>query len=255
MAAEPLLARFVRLFLGVAFVFYGLVKILGGQFLHEPFVIDSRTTDGTTLVWSFYGWSDVYGRLIGAGEFLAGALLLVPRTRTLGALVLFPITANITMLDFCFGFPAVKYVSLSFTLGCGYLLLREWPRLRPAILPPAAPTAPGAAAPPQRVRRGARLAVDGLAVLFALLLGHALLAEITPGPDVAARAACVAQGRRVEDLELLRWSASGASGFFREGFVEFGLRGSSPPRLLHVAVKRPHSLVDWSVVSIEERPR
>src|SRR5262249_14944634 len=44
-----------RLFVGMVFIAYGAVKLLGGQFYHGDFVIDSRTTEGTWMVWCFFG--------------------------------------------------------------------------------------------------------------------------------------------------------------------------------------------------------
>src|SRR5438874_698566 len=111
-----------RLVVGGAFITYGLVKILGGQFYYGDFVIDSKTTDPTTLVWCFFGYSPVYGRFLGFCELAPGLLLLFSRTKTLGAVALLPVTLNITVMDFCFGFPAVKYTSLLLTLLCAILV-------------------------------------------------------------------------------------------------------------------------------------
>src|SRR5690348_11790542 len=105
-----------RLIVGIAFVAYGTVKLLGGQFHHGDFVIDSRTTDGTWLVWCFFGYSPVYARFIGLCELVPGLLVLFPRTTTLGALALLAVSLNITVMDFCFDFPSVKYTALTLTL-------------------------------------------------------------------------------------------------------------------------------------------
>src|SRR5215469_2473027 len=96
----------IHIFLGITFLFYGLVKVAGGQFKYDGFVLDSQTTDGPSLVWCFYGYSPLYGRLIGLAEIIPALLLFLPRTRTIGALLLLPIAANITAMDFCFHFPA-----------------------------------------------------------------------------------------------------------------------------------------------------
>jgi hypothetical protein len=151
--------------LGVTFVLYGLVKLLGGQFVyHHDWVIDGRTTDGATLVWCFYGYSPTYGRLIGLAEALPGLLLLFRRTRLLGALVLLPIAANVTVMDFCFDFPPVKYFALALTAGCAALVAAERGKLRAAL---------GAvlAAEPKEERSWLRWAVfvpPGLLVAFLL---------------------------------------------------------------------------------------
>jgi uncharacterized membrane protein YphA (DoxX/SURF4 family) len=122
-----------RVFLGVMFLIYGTVKLCGGQFYHGDFVIDSQTTDGTSLVWCFFGWSYAYTIFIGLSECAVGLLLLIPPTATLGAVALFPLTLNITVMDFCFQFPAVKYTSLLFTTLCALLLLYDWRKLAPLL--------------------------------------------------------------------------------------------------------------------------
>src|SRR3954447_24046449 len=80
--------------LGVSFLTYGIAKLGGGQFYHGDFTIDSRTVDGPFLVWCFYGYSPIYARVIALAEIIPGTLLLFGRTRTLGALLLLPVTVN-----------------------------------------------------------------------------------------------------------------------------------------------------------------
>src|SRR5581483_8561109 len=141
-----------RLLVGGTFVTYGIVKLLGGQFHYGAFVVDSRTTDGTWLVWCFYGYSPVYGRFIGLCELIPGILLLVPRTRTLGALALLPVCVNITVMDFCFDFPPVKYFSLWLTVLCALLVAADYRKLLVLLWDDARlaamNTAPSRAAPP-----------------------------------------------------------------------------------------------------------
>src|SRR5262245_61339479 len=43
----------IRVFLGITFATYGLVKVLGGQYNYGDWVIDKSTVDGTSLVWAF----------------------------------------------------------------------------------------------------------------------------------------------------------------------------------------------------------
>jgi hypothetical protein len=240
----------VRLFLGITFVVYGVIKVLGGQFIYDGFVIDSRTTDGTTLVWSFFGYSPVYGRLIGVAELVPGILLLFRRTQPLGAVCLLPVTANITLMDFCYGFPPVKYFSLLLTVLCAAAVACEYRRLLPLVA--AEPSSGEPAARPSRGRalQWVALLLVGVPVGFFLL--NLVGASITPGPEGAARAWCAEQGWKAEDLVLRGWRATGWSGLNREGHVDFEVRGSGPPRVLHVAVRRPHSFVGWQVTDCRE---
>jgi hypothetical protein len=94
----PVLLRY-----GVAFVFllYGFAKLLGSQFT----ILDSELdrpmgqVSGMWLTWYYFGFSPVYGNLIGLAQ-VAGALLLTFRKTTLlGICLLLPITTNIVLVD------------------------------------------------------------------------------------------------------------------------------------------------------------
>src|SRR5687768_4484860 len=93
------LLTFIRVFLGLVFITYGTVKVLGGQYYYGPWVIDKATVDGPSLVWAFYGYSQIYGRATGFFELIPGIMLLVPRTATIGAAALFAVSLNITIMD------------------------------------------------------------------------------------------------------------------------------------------------------------
>ncbi len=70
---------------------------------------------------------------------MPGIILLFPRTAFAGALALFPVTLNITAMDFGFGFPGVKYLVTIYTLLLGLLIWAErdrvWALVRPADEP------------------------------------------------------------------------------------------------------------------------
>ena len=51
---------------------------------------------GPSFVWSFYGYSPFYGRLIGVFELVPAVLLLFRRTATVGAAALFAVSLNLT---------------------------------------------------------------------------------------------------------------------------------------------------------------
>lgn len=68
-------------------------------------MIDKKTTDGTSLVWAFFGYSQFYGRLTGLFELIPAVLLMIPRTATIGAAALFAVSLNITAMDFAYGYP------------------------------------------------------------------------------------------------------------------------------------------------------
>jgi hypothetical protein len=275
MKAKDAALALVRLFLAITFLCYGLLKVLGGQFIFGDFLLDSRSVDGPTMVWAFYGYSPVYGRLIGVAEMAAGALLLVPRTRALGALLLLPIAANITVLDFCFHFPAVKYFALTLTLLNLVLLAAEYEKLKLLLRLALAdewqvqkvsdvalaeakgpPDAQGLSAspPPRRPWRALAkygpLTAGGL--LVALFLTNLFVAALSD-PVEAAAAYCAGRGWDRQELQMRRWKmTSGWSGFDRRGDVEFAVKGTSPSKVLRVAVRRPHSFTGWQVLDYTE---
>lgn len=132
MASKKLIPRLVfavRLLLFVVFVGYGSIKLLGGQYDYGDWVISNRTADGTSVVWAFYGYSPVYGRFTGLYEVVPALLLLSRRTVTLGALGLFAVSLNITVMDFAYGYPMVRYFSLAYTLLCLFLVVQGRERL------------------------------------------------------------------------------------------------------------------------------
>lgn len=134
--SEKTLARVglgVRLLLFVIFAGYGSIKLLGGQYDYGDWVIDKHETDGTSLVWAFYGYSPFYGRVTGLFELIPALLLLSRRTVALGASALFAVSLNITLMDFAFDYPMVKYFALTYTLLCAFLLWTERDRLLAAF--------------------------------------------------------------------------------------------------------------------------
>ncbi|OEU86832.1 hypothetical protein DB35_24800 [Streptomyces abyssalis] len=117
----------------VVFAGYGTVKLLGGQYDYGDWEISNHTADGTSVVWAFYGYSEFYGRFTGLYELLPALLLLSRRTATLGALGLFAVSLNITVMDFAYGYPMVKYFSLVYTLLCLFLIAQDRDRLLAAF--------------------------------------------------------------------------------------------------------------------------
>jgi uncharacterized membrane protein YphA (DoxX/SURF4 family) len=261
----PYLVLLIRLLLGFVFVVYGVVKLFGGQYYYGDFVIDSKTVDGTFMVWAFFGWSKVYALFTGFGELLAGVLLLIPRTRTAGAVALFPVTLNITVMTFAFGFPGVKYASLIYTLLCGFLLLYDLPKLKLIFLSDAKTDALLRQLKPEDVVETAsttvaaprgklvkRLAIAAVLLPITFFLVNAAVASLTPGPEGKALDACVAQGWKKESLELKRSRYGGGTGINRQGFVLFEVKGTTPPKFVRVEVNRPISFVDWQILKISE---
>ncbi|WP_191255713.1 MauE/DoxX family redox-associated membrane protein [Amycolatopsis oliviviridis] len=140
-----LVARYV---VAAVFLAYGGLKLAGGQYYYGDWSMTKDTVRGPGLVWAFYGYSPVYGRITGLFEFLPALLLLFRRTTLLGAMALFAVGLNVTVMDFAFGFPLPAcLLVLTCTLLCGLILAGDLPRLRkvfwdrPAAKPEAVPPA------------------------------------------------------------------------------------------------------------------
>ncbi|MED4531858.1 hypothetical protein [Metabacillus fastidiosus] len=81
------------------------------------------------LAWYFFGYSDTYNLFIAFGEIAAALLLLIARTATLGNIIYLPITVNITIIDYCFGIPALP-ISAVLTCMSISLLFLEYQKLK-----------------------------------------------------------------------------------------------------------------------------
>ncbi|HWO66729.1 MAG TPA: hypothetical protein VNO31_42530 [Umezawaea sp.] len=127
----------IRLLMAAVFLFYGTVKLLGGQYYYGDWTISKSTADGTSLVWAFYGYSPFYGRVTGLFEFIPAVMLLFRRTTFLGAAALFAVGLNITLMDFAFGYPFVKYLAATYTVLCAILVLHDKPKLTAVLRDPA----------------------------------------------------------------------------------------------------------------------
>jgi len=140
-------ARLVRLGVAAALLLYGLAKLpLPGhvpQFIYSrDWTFDARTGHPATLVWHFFGYAPAYGYTIAFTEILAAVLLVVPRTRTVGALLAFGMLANIAVMDVTFGFPVPATVlAVTLALASFALLVADRERIQGLL---GAPT-PGSA--------------------------------------------------------------------------------------------------------------
>lgn len=242
MRPVPPWIRLIRWFLAVVYIVYGGVKLAGGQFWHGDFAIDSRTIDGPFFAWAFFGWSRPYALFAGFGELIPGLLLLFNRTALIGALMLFPVGLNITVLTFAFGFPSVKYASLLYTILAGVLIAWDLPRLWPAVWPKEAP-------PVVPFSKVGRVLVVVLGLPFLFLATTVLTESLSTGPEKAMLERLVAQGIPRDSLELVRSRYQGQI-FNRSGFVEYRTLDAS--RRFRAEVGRPISYVAWRIGRIEE---
>ena len=120
-----------RILLALAFVPSGLVKLQGKRFtrlgIDNPVGFFFEAFYRTGFYWNF----------LGGAQLLAAVLILIPRTRVVGALVYFPIILNIYLITLSMHFQGTVYITGLMLLGCVWLLLWDARTLRGLVAPPA----------------------------------------------------------------------------------------------------------------------
>ena len=130
---QPALRTFtilVRVLLALAFVPSGLVKIVGEPFTALP------VSDPVGRFFAGFFATGGYYIFVGVAQWVAGALLLFPRTAALGALVYLPISINIFAITLAIGpsFGGTRVVTGAMVAANLYLVCWEWDRWK-AIIP------------------------------------------------------------------------------------------------------------------------
>lgn len=120
-----LFSIFCRLTLAYAFIFAGIVKIVGERFASGLSVNHPMGAYLEALHHTGY-----YYTIIGIAQVVAAVLLLIPRTVTLGALLYFPIIVNIWLLSYAVRFEGSIVTSPLMVLANLYLLVWNYDRLR-----------------------------------------------------------------------------------------------------------------------------
>ncbi len=124
------LAIISRILLALAFIPTGMVKLLGHRF--------STMGTNTSVGYFFEAMyqSGVYWNFLGLGQVVAGLLLLIPATSTLGAVAFFPIILNITVVTWSVDFQGTRYITVMMLLASLFLLCWDWDRLRSIVFVP-----------------------------------------------------------------------------------------------------------------------
>lgn len=130
---------------------YAWGKVLSRQFVHVgSYGLDQRMVEanGFELVWVMHAFSRRYEFALGMAELVCSVLVLVPRTRGLGALMGLGITANLTLLNHEYFIGAFEVALGLMICSIGMLLLRwRWVLglVGLSLKPPAPPGWPAAA--------------------------------------------------------------------------------------------------------------
>jgi uncharacterized membrane protein YphA (DoxX/SURF4 family) len=245
---------FIRVGLGLIFAMYGLVKLAGGQYYYGDWVMDKKTVDGTSLVWAFFGYSQVYGRFTGLFELIPAILLIVPRTATIGAAALFAVSLNITVMDFSYGYPAVKYFALLYTVLLGVLLwvdrhkllllLEDNERAR-AVL--AALPAPGPRAPMGRTARRLLFAAVALFVIFAANL---IATSLSGLPTAAARQSVAVKSAPGDRIDFLRARQTGLIGLNWTATLDYTVARQRSIDTVTVRARKITGFLPWRIEGV-----
>jgi uncharacterized membrane protein YphA (DoxX/SURF4 family) len=121
------LAVISRLLLAMAFIPTSLVKILG-----QRFTVMSVETPLGFFFEAMYRSGD-YWRFIGWGQMIAGILLLIPRTATVGAVLFFPITLNVFVITVAMEFTGTPVVTGGMLLASVFLLCWDYDKLEAVL--------------------------------------------------------------------------------------------------------------------------
>jgi hypothetical protein len=187
----------LRWFVGLTLLLDGLGKVIPAQFAAPGLArLEERLGDSSpmALFLVFMGYGTAYAVFTGLCETVAGALLLVRRTATLGALVALGMLGNAFLLAISYDLP-IKLATLHLLAMTAIVLAPDLRRVVDALVLDRA-TVPPPPLPPLSPRR--RLLV-GLAV-GALLLG---IAKRDLDVSRAARAARERSGPPVDPARYL----------------------------------------------------
>ena len=107
------LTVYIRFFFALMMIQYGLEKIVKAQFPFPFYSLNETYGESSPmrLMWNFMGYSKAYNFFAGAGEVLAGVLVLFRKTTTLGALLAISILSNVVVLNFCYDVPVKIYAA------------------------------------------------------------------------------------------------------------------------------------------------
>lgn len=131
-AALHRLAVISRILLALAFVPTALVKVQGLRFTQlstdTPIGYFFEAMYRSGAYWNFLGWS----------QLVAGVMLLVPATSTIGALLFFPIILNIFVITVALEFTGTPVITGLMLLASVFLLCWDYHRFAAAIWGPRA---------------------------------------------------------------------------------------------------------------------
>ena len=166
-------AIFCRIGVAMAFIPSGMVKVMGERFTALP------SNHPLGHYFDALHLTGYYYTFIGAGQLITAALLLIPRTAVLGAIMAFPIMLNISVLVYATRFEGTRIVTL-ILLANIYLLCWYFDRIR-YIMPFKTADLNLPAYPAARPKFPFKFFGLVIAIVAAVIIGNAYLYDIRPG--------------------------------------------------------------------------
>ena len=117
-----------RYLIGGAFVFASVVKLKGERFTTYD-GSDTPLNSPFHLLETLYQ-SGLYWKFLGAGQMIAGFLLMTQRYAKLGALMFLPIISNIFVITVSYGFTGTPYITGLMLLANILLVIWDWDEVK-----------------------------------------------------------------------------------------------------------------------------
>jgi hypothetical protein len=124
---------FMRFVYSSNILMYGFSKIFKGQFQYGIITADTPVGElsSTILTWYYFGQSYVFACIVGSLQIIASVLIYFRRTSLLGLLMMLPLMANITMINFFYDlWFETQLVSIAYLLMNLLLLMPYWQSLK-----------------------------------------------------------------------------------------------------------------------------
>jgi hypothetical protein len=114
----------IRLFAGGLSVWFGMIKLNGGQFTPTSVKIENiKNVHSPEMVFLFFGNSGLYIWIIGWFQLLGGLLLVNNKTQIIGAIICLVIFSNIMIINYSFHFNTSLVIFMSIPNICCILTL------------------------------------------------------------------------------------------------------------------------------------
>jgi hypothetical protein len=178
----------------MAFIPTGLVKLAGRRFTTLP------STDPVGAFLEAMYQTGVYWNFIGLSQVVAGILLLIPATATLGAVIFLPIVLNIAVLTWSLDFTGTVSVSMLMVLANLFLLCWDYDRIRSILVRPSRHPGVGPVAIASLERAG--FVLGGASGIVAMLATRAFV-------PAAAAGLAVVSGLVASVMLLAAWVRAG----------------------------------------------